>query len=183
MSHLKTKSYRNERRPGERGAALIEAIIGLLMFTVVAVAAGQLLRVHINPLLMAERQRVADKQAEALLNDLSARASASLVDGGSFTTDDAGNPVRNPDNSVTLNCSTSYCDQIISVPQASGTELNFVRADWGVTPQTGSRQVYVRAWRVRTLDAGRRLRQITIAIFPNGEGEPLAVQTINVVLR
>jgi hypothetical protein len=173
----------SRNRKSERGAALIEAIIGLLMFTVVALAAGQLLRAHINPILMTERQRAAVKQAESLLNDLSARSNASLIDGGSFNVDNAGNPIRNADNSITLNCSTSYCDQIIGVSQASSTELNFTRSVWGATLPAGGQQVYVRAWRVGTVDAARRLRRVTIAIFPSGDSQPLSVQTLNVVLR
>lgn len=179
MSNALKKS---RSRKSERGAALIETIIGLLMFTVVSVAAGQLLRVLIDPLLMSERQRVASKQAESLLNDLSARQAASLPDGGSFNVDAQGNPVRNADSTITLNCSTAYCDQVISA-QGSGTEQNYSRLNWGAALPAGSRQVYVRAWRVSTVDASRSLRRVTIAVFPSGDAYPISVQTLNLVHR
>lgn len=160
----------------------METVIGLLVFTLAVVAAGQLLRVFINPLLVTERQRVAGKQSESLLNDLAARQSATLPDGGSFTVDAQGNPVRNADSTITLNCSTSYCDQIITA-QGTGTERSYSRLTWGATLPAGASQTYVRAWRISTIDASRRLRRVTIAVFPAGESYPLSVQTLNVVLR
>jgi type II secretory pathway pseudopilin PulG len=183
MNYSQTKKQRSERREGERGSALIEALIGLMMITFVALAAGQLLRVQIDPMLMAERQRKAGKQAEALLNDLATRWSGALIDGGSFATDSSGNPIRNSDGTISLNCSTSYCDQIIATPQTSGTEMILTRADWSNAETQGTQQFYVRAWSVGTSDDSRGLRRITVAVFPSGDNMPLSVQTIKVVLR
>src|SRR5829696_9605029 len=98
-------------RGGESGAILVEAIIGLVIFTVVLLSAAQFLRWNVEPLLMKERQDKAAKQAESLLNELAARGNADLPAGGSFAVTAQGDPVRNADNSVTLNCTTSYCDQ------------------------------------------------------------------------
>ena len=52
----------------EAGVGLVEAMIGLLVFTILMLAAGQLMRVHVETLLMGERQRKAGKQAESGLN-------------------------------------------------------------------------------------------------------------------
>lgn len=168
---------------GERGGALVEVLVGLMIFTMVAVAAFQLLRVHVNPMMMAERQRKAASQAQSILNDLAARKSGSLSDGGSFEVDETGQPVRNSENAIKLNCTPLYCDQIIAVPQASGTALDFKQAAWGDPLPSNAQQVYVRAWTIGTPDSTRKLRRITVAIFPSGQEEPLNTQTINVVLH
>src|SRR5215207_2833637 len=115
-------------RGGESGAILVEAIIGLVIFTVVLLSAAQFLRWNVEPLLMRERQDKAAKQAESVLNELAARRNADLPAGGSFAITAQGDPVRNADNTVTLNCTTSYCDQIVATPQAAGTAFDFGRA-------------------------------------------------------
>jgi Tfp pilus assembly protein PilV len=170
-------------RGGESGAILVEAIIGLVIFTVVLLSAAQFLRWNVEPLLMKERQDKAAKQAESVLNELAARRNADLPAGGSFAVTAQGDPTRNTDNSVTLNCTTSYCDQIVATPQAAGTAFDFVRAAFGAAPPANGMQIYVRAWRVETVDAARNLRRITIAVFPAGSGEPLAVRKSEVVQR
>lgn len=183
MISSKSKAESAQRRNREAGAALVEAIIGLLLFTIVSLSAGQLLRMHVDPLLVAERQRKAAKQAESLLNEISSQSGASLVDGGSFELNKEGNPVVDRSSEVKLSCSTSYCDQIVALPETTGTERQLMRFDWQVRFPQGSTAIYTRAWRINTLDAGRRLRRITVLIFPSGETQPLITQTTNVVLR
>src|SRR5712692_5620925 len=94
-----------ERR-GEAGIGLVESMIGLLVFTILMLVAGQLMRVHVETLLMGERQRKAGKQAEAGLNNLVSKKRSELADGGAFAVDQNGAPIRNSDNTVPLNCST-----------------------------------------------------------------------------
>ena len=171
------------RRRGESGSILLEATIGLGLFTIVLISAAQFLRWNVEPLLMRERQDKAAKQAESLLNELAARKTADLPAGGGFAVSPQGVPNRNADNTVTLNCSAAYCDQIVARPQGSGTAFDFVRSNWGAAAPAGGTQVYVRAWRVETLDASRNLRRVTVAVFPSGSGEPLAVRKFEIVQR
>lgn len=171
-----------ERR-GEAGIGLVESMIGLLVFTILMLVAGQLLRVHVETLLMGERQRKAGKQAEAGLNNLVSKKRSELLDGGAFAVDQGGNPTRNFDNTVSLNCSIAYCDQIIAVPQPSGTGTDLVTIRWGASLPTGSQPIYTRAWTVQTPDAAKGLRRVTIAVFPNTIGEPLSVLQTEAVQR
>lgn len=167
----------------QAGIGLVESMIGLLVFTILMLAAGQLMRVHIETLLMGERQRKAGKQAEAGLNNLVSKKRSELADGGAFAVDQSGIPTRNSDNTVTLNCSTVYCDQIIAVPQASGTGTDLITIGWAATLPSASRAIYTRAWAVQTLDAPKGLRRVTIAVFPDSNGEPLAVLRTEAVQR
>jgi hypothetical protein len=170
-------------RRGEAGIGLVESMIGLLVFTILMLVAGQLMRVHVETLLMGERQRKAGKHAEAGLNNLVAQKRSELVDGGAFAVDQTGDPVRNFDNTVSLNCSTAYCDQIIAVPQPSGTGTDLVTIAWEASLPSGSQAIYTRAWTVGTLDVAKGLRQVTIAVFPNSNGEPLTVLRTEAVQR
>jgi hypothetical protein len=170
-------------RRGEAGIGLVESMIGLLVFTILMLVAGQLMRVHVETLLMGERQRKAGKHAEAGLNNLVAQKRSELVDGGAFAVDQTGDPVRNFDNTVSLNCSTAYCDQIIAVPQPSGTGTDLVTIAWEASLPSGSQAIYTRAWTVGTLDVAKGLRRVTIAVFPNSNGEPLTVLRTEAVQR
>ena len=175
------KSASDRRR--EAGIGLVESMIGLLVFTILMLVAGQLMRVHVETLLMGERQRKAGKQAEASLNNLVSKKRSELSDGGAFAVDQSGTPIRNSDNTVSLNCSTAYCDQIIAVPQPAGTGTDLVTIAWGVTLPTGSQAIYTRAWTMQTLDGAKGLRRATIAVFPAGNGEPLSVLQTEAVQR
>jgi hypothetical protein len=190
MKKIKTKGQvrsnarasERERR-GEAGIGLVESMIGLLVFTILMLVAGQLMRVHVETLLMGERQRKAGKQAEAGLNNLVSKKRSELSDGGAFVVDQTGTPVRNSDNTVSLNCSTAYCDQIIAVPQPSGTGTDLVKIAWGASLPSGSQPIYTRAWTVQTLDGAKGLRRAIIAVFPTGNGEPLSVLQTEAVQR
>ena len=170
-------------RRGEAGIGLVESMIGLLVFTILMLVAGQLMRVHVETLLMGERQRKAGKQAEAGLNNLVSKKRSELADGGAFALDQSGTPIKNSDNTVPLNCSTAYCDQIIAVLQASGTGTDLVTIGWGASLPTGSQAIYTRAWTVQTLDGAKGLRRITILVFPAASGEPLNVLQTEAVQR
>ncbi len=174
---------RASERRGEAGIGLVESMIGLLVFTILMLVAGQLMRVHVETLLMGERQRKAGKQAEAGLNNLVSKKRSELADGGAFAVDQSGTPIRNSDNAVALNCSAAYCDQIIAVPQASGTGTDLVTIGWGASLPTRSQAIYTRAWVMQTLDGAKGLRRVTIAVFPSGNGEPLSVLQTEAVQR
>lgn len=178
-----TARARERERRGEAGIGLVESMIGLLVFTILMLVAGQLMRVHVETLLMGERQRKAGKQAEAGLNNLVSKKRSELADGGAFAVDQSGTPIRNSDNAVALNCSAAYCDQIIAVPQASGTGTDLVTIGWGASLPTGSQAIYTRAWVMQTLDGAKGLRRVTIAVFPSGNGEPLSVLQTEAVQR
>lgn len=182
MSRLKPRTG-NTRRKGQAGSILVEAAVGLVLFTIAAFSAAQLLRWNVDPLLQKQRQEKAGKQAESVLNELAGKKIADLPSAAAFGITATGDPSRNADNSVTVNCTAAVCDQIVAVPQAAGTALDFVRTNWGAALPSGGRQIYVRAWTVTTLDATRKRRRITVAVFPNGSAEPLAVRKSEVVQR
>src|SRR6266851_6187701 len=72
-------------RKSEWGVSLVEAIIGLLILTIVFLSAAQLLRVHVEHLSLADRARRADVQANATMNTLAAYDMSALPDGNPFS--------------------------------------------------------------------------------------------------
>ncbi len=158
-------------------------MVGLALFSIVLLVAGQFLRVYVTPLVQGERESRAKKQAESVLNDLASKRKADLAQGGSFAVDAAGAPVRNADGTVTLNCSTTYCDKIVAIPQATGTALDFVRYAWNAAVPANGELIYTRAWTVSTLDAARNRRGLTVAIFPSDSTAPLADVHTSVVQK
>ena len=186
MTPRSTASHRpnpSQARRNQRGFSLIETMVGLVIFSIVLLVAGQFLRVYVTPIVQGEREGIAKKQAESLLNDLSAKRKADLAQGGSFAVDAAGAPVRDADGAVTLNCTNTYCDKIVAVPQATGTALDFVRYDWNAAVPANGEPVYTRAWAVATLDDARNRRGLTVAIFPSGSNAPLADVHTSVVQK
>ena len=171
---MPTRTAANAARPTQRGFSLIETMVGLAIFSIVLLVAGQFLRVYVTPLLQGERENRAKKQAEGLLNELAAKRKQDLTPGGGFAVDAAGAAVRNADSTVTLNCSNTYCDKIVAVPQATGTALDFVRYNWNAAIPANGELVYTRAWAVSTLDAARNRRGLAVAVFPSGSSLPLA---------
>src|SRR5260370_30681854 len=71
---------RASERTVEAGIGLVEAMIGMLVFTILMLVAGQLMRVHVETLLMGERQRKAGKQAESGLNNLVSKKRSELAE-------------------------------------------------------------------------------------------------------
>jgi hypothetical protein len=168
-----------KRRYGEQGLSLVEVALGLLLLSLVGMAAGELLRATIAPVLLQERQKTADTQLTGLLNDLAARSRAALPTGGSFVTQEDGSPVLDGEK-VTLECSATYCDQIVALPEGRD-QYRLVRWDYAAPLPDGARQVYLRAWAVRELDERRHLRRLTALIFPTRENIFLARRVLDAV--
>jgi Tfp pilus assembly protein PilV len=177
----------------QRGVALVEAIIGLFILTIILVSGAQLFRVHVEHLALVERARRADEQAHITMNKLAALNASFLADGNPFQgkgNQDAfaeGEPVR-LDNNICI--AQANCDRIVRVPHTSDTGSDFLTIGWNQTPPTNSSVVYYRAWRVTTIDSPKRLRRITLAILPvepnqdfNIPIEPLALRQTDVVQR
>src|SRR5207237_1169764 len=89
MKSRMTKATTTHAR-GESGAILIEAIVGLVIFTIAILSAAQFLRWNVEPLLQKERQEKAGKQAESLLNELAGKKQADLPAAAAFGTSSAG---------------------------------------------------------------------------------------------
>jgi Tfp pilus assembly protein PilV len=176
----KTRDLISEQPNQEAGVGLVESLIGILVLTIAMLAAGQLFRVHIESLVLAERQRKAGAQAESILSDLAARTRSSLIDGGAFSTDSTGAPARNTNNvnnannSITLACNTTYCDQVLATPENQGKGLTLTRVVYGAPAPEGSTLAYTRAWNIATLDSAKGLRRITVAVFSSDNNVPLA---------
>ena len=177
----------------QRGVSLVEAIIGLLVLTIVLLAAAQLFRVHVEHLALVERSRRADEQAHSAMNTLAAFNFSALADSNPFQgkgTQDTfaeGEPVQLNTN---VCIAQGNCDQVIRVPHSSDTGSDFTTIPWNQTAPTNSSVIYYRAWRVTTLDPLKRLRRITLAILPvepnrdiNQPIEPLALRQTDVVQR
>lgn len=177
----------------QRGVALVEAIIGLFILTIILVSGAQLFRVHVEHLALAERARRADEQAHVTMNALAARNLSTLPDSNPFVGKSNEDPFAEGE-AVQLDTSKclaqANCDRIVRVPHTSDTGSDFLTIGWNQTPPTNSSVVYYRAWRVTTIDAPKRLRRITLAILPvepnqdfNIPIEPLALRQTDVVQR
>jgi hypothetical protein len=180
-------------RKNEWGVSLIESIIGLLILTRVFLSGAQLLRVHVEHLALAERARRADVQANATMNTLAAYDMSALADGNPFKGKDEKDEIANGEE-LTLDSSIcmaqANCDQIVKVPQSTGTGYDYITVNWNQHLPTNSTIVYYRAWRVKTIDAAKGLRRITLAILPAEPGrantdsiEPLALRQTDVTQR
>src|SRR5207244_2190266 len=112
---------------------------------------------------------------------------SALPDCNPFQGKSSTDPVNDGDQ-LSLNtnaCLTTYaCDEVVKVPQSTGTGYDYVVIAWNQTLPTGGTLAYYRAWRVTTLDNLRHLRRITVAILPADLGmnpgdpvEPLALRT------
>ena len=177
----------------EAGIGLVEALIGLLVLTIVLLAAAQLFRVQVTHLALTERARRADTEANKLMSSLAAYNRSSLPDvqplAGRTSTDAIPDGAQlSLDTNV---CQAAFgCDKVVRIQQASGTGVDYVTVPWNQTNPTGSTMAYYRAWRVTTIDAARQLRQITVAILPadldnqpSAAIEPLALRQSTVVQR
>ncbi len=185
---LTTRTQNNQR-----GVALVEAIIGLFILTIILVSGAQLFRVHVEHLALVERARRADEQAHITMNALAAYNLSALADSnpflgkGSQDTFAEGEAVQ---LNVNVCIAQANCDRIARVPHTSDTGSDFVTLSWNQTPPTNASVIYFRAWRVATLDPLKRLRRITLVILPvepnqdfNIPIEPLALRQTDVVQR
>ena len=180
-------------RKSEWGVSLVEAIIGLLILTIVFLSAAQLLRVHVEHLALADRARRADVQANATMNTLAAYDMSALADGNPFSGKGTDDAIANGEQ-ITLDSNIclaqANCDQIVKVPQSTGTGSDYITVNWNQHLPTNSTVVYYRAWRVTTIDGPKGLRRITLAILPAEPGrantdpiEPLALRQTDVTQR
>jgi len=180
-------------RNNQRGMSLVETLIGLLVLTGVMVTAGQLLRVQVLHLALTERARLADTQANNILNQLAGYNQSALFDCNPFS-NKSPNQVINDGNPLSLNtsvCGSVYaCDLVVQVRQSTGSGYDYVIVGWNQPLPSGGTLAYYRAWRVFTLDSTRHLRRITVAIIPADLGmnpsdpvEPLALRISDVVQR
>jgi type II secretory pathway pseudopilin PulG len=197
----RTELFSREQQPtflrprfrSQRGVSLVESLIGLLVFTIILLAGAQIFRGQVQHLVLTERARNADTQANAALSALASFNQSAIPDcnpyaGKSATATIADGEQLALDSNA---CSTTYsCDKVVKVPQPSGTAFDYVVVPWNQTLPTGSTLTYYRAWRVTTLDAVRHLRRITVAVIPADLGtqpgdavEPLALRISDVVQR
>lgn len=177
----------------QRGVALVEAIIGLVILTIILLSGAQLFRVHVEHLALVERARRADEQAQITMNALAAYNFSLLPDCNPFVAkgnEDAfaeGEAVQLDNSKCTAQAN---CDRIVRVPHSTDTGSDFLTIGWNQTPPTNASVIYFRAWRVTTLDPLKRLRRITLVILPvepnqdfNIPIEPLALRQTDVVQR
>lgn len=180
-------------RHTERGVSLVEAIIGLLVLTIVLLAGAQLFRVHVEHLSLVERARRADVQANAQINTLAAYNLSALPDGNPFAGKGPNDSIADGEQ-ISLDSNTclaqANCDQVAKSPQSGGTGSNYFVLGWNQRAPAGSSVVYYRAWRVATLDGPKGLRRITLVILPaeakkaaTDAIEPLALRRTDVVQR
>ena len=187
-----TVTLTTRTQDNQRGVALVEAVIGLFILTIILVSGAQLFRVHVEHLALVERARRADELAHTTMNALAASTFSALPDGNPFEqgieeTFTEGEQVR---LNVAVCMAQANCDRIVRVPHTSDTGSDFLTIGWNQTPPTNSSVVYYRAWRVTTIDPPKRLRRITLAILPvepnqdfNIPIEPLALRQTDVVQR
>ena len=127
------------------------------------------------------------------MNTLAAYDMSALADGNPFKGKDEKDEIANGEE-LTLDSSIcmaqANCDQIVKVPQSTGTGYDYITVNWNQHLPTNSTIVYYRAWRVKTIDAAKGLRRITLAILPAEPGrantdsiEPLALRQTDVTQR
>jgi Tfp pilus assembly protein PilV len=187
------KNDHTQRWHGQGGMSLVESLIGLVVLTIVLVAAAQLFRVQVMHLSLSERARQADTQANNVMNSLAAYNQSALPDTNPFS---GKSPTQTIADGDQLSLDTSVCqavfacDKIVRAPQASGSGVDYTVLSWTQTLPTGSSLAYYRGWRVTTIDAAKHVRQLTVAIMPadlnNQPGdaiEPLALRQSTVVQR
>ena len=177
----------------QRGVALVEAIIGLSILTIIFLSGAQLFRVHVEHLALVERARRADEEAHITLNALAAYSLSNLPDSNSFVGKSNEDPFAEGETIQldTNKCMVqANCDRIVRVPHSTDTGSDFITIGWNHTPPTNATVIYLRAWRVTTLDPLKRLRRITLVILPvepnqdfNTPIEPLALRQTDVVQR
>jgi hypothetical protein len=177
----------------QRGVALVEAIIGVSILTIIFLSGAQLFRVHVEHLALVERARRADEQAHITMNALAALSFSLLADSNSFVGKSNEDPFAEGE-AVQLDTNKciaqANCDRIVRVPHSTDTGSDFLTIGWNQTPPTNATVIYLRAWRVTTLDPLKRLRRITLVILPvepnqdfNIPIEPLALRQTDVVQR
>lgn len=177
----------------QRGVSLVESLIGLLVLTIVILATAQIFRAQVQHLVLTERARTADTQANAAMNALASFNQSAVPDCNPFVNKSATAPINDGeqiafDSNI---CATTYsCDKVAKIPQPSGTAFDYIVVPWNQNLPTGSTLAYYRTWRVATLDAARRLRRITVAVIPADLGrqpgdavEPLALRISDVVQK
>jgi Tfp pilus assembly protein PilV len=195
---MNQQNQTSSSRAGEKGFSLVEALIGLIVLTIVVLTCAQLFRVHVEHLALADRSRRADVQANASMNTLASFNFSALPDSNPFTGKGPNDPIADGEQ-VSLNSAAclaqANCEQIIRWPQTSSTASDYVTISWNQPRPTGPPNaqpvvVYYRAWRVTTLDAAKGLRRITLVILPAEPNkaatdpiEPLALRQTNVVQR
>lgn len=177
----------------QRGVALVEATIGLSVLTIILLSGAQLFRVHVEHLALVERARRADEQAHITMNALAAYPLSNLPDSNSFVGKSNDDPLAEGEaiQLDTNKCmAQANCDRIVRVPHSTDTGSDFITIGWNQTPPTNATVIYLRAWRVTTLDPLKRLRRITLVILPvepnqdfNTPIEPLALRQTDVVQR
>lgn len=180
-------------KANQRGVGLVEAIIGLFILTIILLSGAQLFRVHVEHLALVERARRADEQAHITMNKLAASNASAVSDGNPFQGKSdkdnfaEGEPVQ---LDVNVCIAQANCDRIVRVPHTSDTGSDLLTIGWNQPQPTNSSIVYIRAWRVTTLDPLKRLRRITLVVLPfepnqdtNSPIEPLALRQTDVVQR
>lgn len=168
-------------RSRERGFALMETLIGLVMFAIVLTIGLQMLLVRAASIEQTARQRLAEESSESALEALARRSATELpATAGTFT--------LNADNTITVTgvCGVSNCDMVLD-PEPDILTKTSVASGYPMTAggnsPPGETLQFIRRWRVDTVDAALGLRQITVVVLRDTTStQPLAVKRTQVDL-
>lgn len=162
-------------RRGESGAALIEAIIGLYLITIIITGSLTHLWLVYRSHELGERQRKAEEWVEAGMNALESRSQAEVpASGGTFSV--------NADGSITLTgaCDDSTCDLVVEPsPALTARTSPAAGLPWSQRDAlpAGALRTFVRRWRVDNVDAARGLRRITVSVLVDEQAtQPLSMR-------
>ena len=152
----------NARKASQKGLGLIEAMVGVILITIIITIGVRLLSIEAELLLLNRQQRLAEEQIGA--------AVASIV--AAHPVDNAAGLRRNGDGTITLLAlQTGYYDYLVRPDEGNSLTLPAGCSAWPCvvapsTMPTGTHVVLVRAWNVLTADSARNLRRILLAAFP-----------------
>lgn len=173
------------RRAGQQSAAgfsLLETVIAIAVAFIGTTIALQFLMVRTGSVLLQERKQQAEEAAENGLNALAARSVQELPDGTGTFQIQADGTIQ-----ITAPCAPAACD-LVTNPPPPFAERNSLASGYlftasGTAP-SGSKLLFVRRWRVDTIDVARQQRRITVAVVPNSTAtQPLAVRSVEVTSK
>lgn len=164
---------------------MIEVLIAVTIISIVLLALGGLGSIVTGGMALNQRKRDAENAAVEAVAKVKSGRRTNLPQGGAFAVDiNNGKPIRNSSDEVVLNCTSIYCDLVITLP--GGEEgLNPPQQIIGYDDPLplGARVKFVRAWTIADEDSERNWRRLTVAVFPAGSLLPITYSVTGGVIR
>lgn len=180
-SNITSKAKHNS----QKGFSMIELLVAVTIISITMLAVGALSSLSATGIALVQRKRAAENKAVELTAKLRAQQKVSLPAGGAFAVNpQTGEPTRNAQGGVTLNCSAAYCDRVVTIPSSmEGKSATEKVIGWDEAMPSEATHKFTRAWNVRDEDATRNWRGITVAIFPADSSIPATFSVTGGVIK